>query len=175
MTENRKHTNCKSLGLLVLRIVLGAVFIYHGITKFQNPGMSEFVGGAAAKLGLTFFSAEIWFNIVKYVEVVGGAMLILGLWSGIATLLLLAVMVVAINTKGWTIGQSELEMVLGGSLIALMLSGAGKYALTSKKYHKAVCCNGNCDCGPDCNCRKDTETVVVPAKNEKAKPEIMEV
>lgn len=160
MTENRKsHGSCKNLGLLVLRIVLGAVFIYHGVTKFQNPGMAEFVGGAASSLGLNFFSAEIWFNIVKYVEVIGGAMLILGLWSGLATVFLLAIMVVAMNVKGWAIDKAELDMVIAGSLLALLLTGAGRYALTGRKHMH------NCD-------THTTETVVV--KKDTPATEIVE-
>ena len=199
MWNKKSGSDCKSLGLLVLRIVLGAVFIYHGITKFQNPGMADFIGWAASSMGLNFFSAEIWFNIVKYTEVIGGAMLILGLWTWLATVLLLAVMAVAINVKGWSIQKSELEMVLAGSLIALMLSGAGKYALMTKKHmHMGCGCSGgncncgsscacrnaswsckcsvwNCSCKSDCSCHKTTETVVVTPFESKEKPEIMEV
>lgn len=64
-------------------------------------------------------------------------------------------MAVAINVKGWSIQKSELEMVLAGSLIALMLSGAGKYALMTKKHmHMGCgCSGGNCNCGSSCACR----------------------
>lgn len=125
----RFHKAC--VGTLVLRLVIGAVFLYHGITKLLMPaaGMMDFVGGAATGMGLTFFSNETWFWIAAIAETVGGAMIVLGLATRFAAIVLSIVMLFAINTKGWTIQAAELDMVLLGTLISLLISGAKRYSL----------------------------------------------
>lgn len=125
----RFHKGCA--GILIVRLVIGAVFLYHGITKLLMPaaGMMEFVGGAATNMGLTFFSNETWFWIVAIAETVGGAMIVLGLCTRCAATVLGIVMLFAINTKGWALPQAELDYVLLGSLIALLFSGSKRYSL----------------------------------------------
>lgn len=129
ITMKRFHKGCA--GTLVLRLVIGAVFLYHGITKLLMPslGMMEFVGGAATNLGLTFLSNESWFWIVAIVETVGGAMLVLGLCTRCAAVALGIVMLFALNTKGWMLPTAELDYVLLGTLIALLFSGSKRYSL----------------------------------------------
>lgn len=123
------HKGCTAT--LIIRLVIGAVFLYHGITKLMMPaaGMMEFVGGAATNVGLNFLSNETWFWIVAIAETVGGAMIVLGLATRFAAIVLAIVMLFAINTKGWTIQASELDMVLLGILISLIISGSKRYSL----------------------------------------------
>ena len=133
-----KHKGC--VATLILRLVIGGVFLYHGITKLLMPaaGMMDFVGGAATNVGLTFFSNETWFRIVAIAETVGGAMIVLGLATRFAAVVLAIIMLFAINTKGWTIKASELDMVLLGTLISLIVSGAKRYSfdrLMCKPHH----------------------------------------
>lgn len=137
------HKGCA--GTLILRLVIGSVFLYHGITKLLMPaaGMMDFVGGAATGVGLTFFSNETWFWIVAIAETVGGAMLVLGLGTRIAAVVLAIIMLFAINTKGWTIQRSELDMVLLGALISLLVSGAKRYSLD-----RALCASKHTETHP---------------------------
>ncbi len=61
-------------GLLLVRLALAAVFLYHGITKFQNlDGTVAFFG----QLGFAPFFAYL----VATVETVGGAAMLLGVWT----------------------------------------------------------------------------------------------
>jgi len=125
----RFHKGCA--GNLIVRLVIGAVFLYHGITKLMMPaaGMMEFVGSAATDNGLTFFSNETRFRIVAICETVGGAMLVLGLATRVAATVLAVIMLFAITKLGWTVRSAELEMVLLGILISLIVSGAKRYSL----------------------------------------------
>lgn len=136
-----KGKKCVSTWLLVLRVVLWLVFIYHGIMKFNNPGMADFVWWAAHKLWLTFLSTDMWFNIVKYTEVIVWAGLILGLWTCLCAFILFIVILVAINTKWRSIDKSELGMVVAGSLLALMITWGGRYALICNRWGKCNQCN----------------------------------
>lgn len=125
----RFHNGCT--GILILRLVIGAVFLYHGITKIMMPmgGMVDFVGGAATNLGLTFFSNLTWFWIVAIAETVGGALLILGMATRWIAAILGIIMLFAINTKGWSMMTSELDIIILGTLITLMFTGAKRYSL----------------------------------------------
>ena len=123
--------------------------------------MADIVGGAAHSLWLTFLSTEVWFNIVKYVEVIGWAFLVLGLWTCLSALVLFVVMLVATNTKGRSLDKSELELLLAGILLALMFTGGGRYALTGCRKHKGCHCkDGKCVCGPNHMHDKVEEVVV---------------
>lgn len=123
-----------SLGLFLLRIMVGWVFLSEGIQKFLYPA-ARGVGRFHA-IGIPFprFSAPF----VGVVEIVCGAMLIAGVATGIAVLLLLIDISVAIaSTKvpllkhGFWIAMHEARtdfcMLLG--LIAIALLGSGGLAM----------------------------------------------
>ena len=132
----RLHKGCT--GTLILRLVIGAIFLYHGITKIMMPmaGMIDFVGGAATGVGLTFLSNETWFWIVALIETIGGAMLVLGLCTRTAAAALSIVMLFAINLKGRSIKTSELDMALLGTLISLIFTGAKRYSIDALCHSK---------------------------------------
>lgn len=84
----------KSLPMVLIRVVVGLVFLTEGILKFVHPG--ELGSGRFAHIGLPF--PQILAPIVGAIEIVAGAAVILNLYTGIAILLLLAVIVTAITT-----------------------------------------------------------------------------
>lgn len=114
-----------ALGLFLLRLVVGLVFISHGVAKFQNmEGTITFF----ASLGMPAFLAYF----VATVETLGGLALILGLFSRLAGILLAIVMVVAVYSVTWPSGGwtgSELELTLLASNLALALIGPGAWAI----------------------------------------------
>jgi uncharacterized membrane protein YphA (DoxX/SURF4 family) len=132
-----------NLGLLLLRVAVGTVFLVHGIAKLTNmEGTIAFF----SSLGLGTTMA--W--VVALIETVGGAMLILGLWTLIPSLLLVAVMIGAMTTAKWGKpfmggGGYEFDFTLLMTLLAIAALGAGKYALT-----KSSACGSCNDC--DCSC-----------------------
>ena len=79
--------NLSSVGLLVLRLVVGAAFILHGWPKIQNP--------------MTWMGPEAMPGILQALaalaEFGGGIALILGLLTRLASLGIASVMVVAIG------------------------------------------------------------------------------
>lgn len=119
-----------SLGLFLLRIMVGWVFLSEGIQKFLYPAAQGV--GRFHKIGIPFpaFSAPF----VGVVEIVCGAMLIAGVATGFAVILLLIDIAVAIaSTKVpllkhgfWTAmheARTDFCMILG--LIAIALLGSG--------------------------------------------------
>ena len=119
-----------SWGLLVLRIFLGIVFIYHAIPKLiMSEKMAKGMGwssGSVVLLGL--------------VEFLSGLALILGFYAEIGALLVGIVMLGALYHKmlkwnvpffamdktGW-----EFDFILLGAAIAIFFLGAGSISLDS--------------------------------------------
>ncbi|MGH7569990.1 MAG: DoxX family protein [Gemmatimonadales bacterium] len=124
------------LGLLMLRLVLGFVFLAHGAQKgfgaFGGPGFDG-TKGYVASLGFT--PAPVWATAAVAGELVAGLLLILGLYLPIAALLVLATMAVAIakvhGPKGFFIqnGGFEYNLVLIAAALTLAVTGPGAYSL----------------------------------------------
>src|ERR1700749_4609037 len=84
----------KNLPMILIRVIVGAVFLTEGILKFVYPG--ELGVGRFAHIGLPFPSLLAPF--AGAVQIAGGAALILNLYAGDAALLLLMVILTAIVT-----------------------------------------------------------------------------
>jgi len=124
------------LGLLALRLVLGAVFLAHGAQKafgaFGGPGFE----GAAGFIGsLGFRPARVWAAVAVGAELVAGFLFLLGLLTPVASLLALATMAVAIakvhGPKGFFIqnGGYEYNLVLIVAALAVAVMGPGRFSL----------------------------------------------
>jgi putative oxidoreductase len=84
----------KNLPMILIRVVVGLVFLTEGILKFVHP--TELGSGRFAHIGLPF--PHLLAPIVGAIEILAGAAVILNLYAGVAVLLLLAVIVTAIIT-----------------------------------------------------------------------------
>lgn len=154
----------KQWGLLVLRFVVGIVFIYHGWMK-----LTGIEGAAGMMQGIGLPMPLFWAWLVALVEFVGGIAVILGLFNRIVTALLAINMVVAlltVHTKMPYGPGTELPIVLLGALIGLHLVGPGKCAMMGRKNHGCACGPGEKDCGDDnddgccgggCGCVEENE------------------
>lgn len=123
--------------ILLIRILVGWVFLSEGIQKFLFPdslGVGRFV-----KIGIPW--PQIMAPFVGVVEIVCGFLLLIGLITRLATVPLLIDIVVALySTKIVTLAKNgfwgtlheartDVSMLLG--LIFLLLVGAGAYSLDS--------------------------------------------
>ncbi|HKD61097.1 MAG TPA: DoxX family protein [Terracidiphilus sp.] len=84
----------KNLPMILIRIIVGVVFLTEGILKFVYPG--ELGAGRFAHIGLPF--PHFLAPIVGAVEIAAGGALVLNLYAGDAALLLLIVILTAIFT-----------------------------------------------------------------------------
>lgn len=116
MTNRYAH-----LAPVLLRLALGVVYILHGIPKFQSPdGVAQFFG----QMGIPapFFMVLL----VGAIEVVGGALLMIGYGTRVAAALLALTMLGAIVTVKFSMGFVdgwEFEAVLLAAALSLVLSG----------------------------------------------------
>lgn len=118
----------KEIGSLIVRVVLGAIFLVHGFMKFA--GGIENVAGFFKSVGLPGFLAYA----VGTIELVGGILMLLGLGTQVVAALFAIVMVGAIVTvklgKGF-VGGYEFELALLAMSVHLLLSGSRLYAIDS--------------------------------------------
>jgi putative oxidoreductase len=84
----------KNLPMILIRVIVGAVFLTEGILKFVRPG--ELGVGRLAHIGLPW--PHLLAPFVGAIEIAAGGALILNFFAGDAALLLLVVILTAIVT-----------------------------------------------------------------------------
>ena len=95
----------KALPMILIRIIVGVVFLTEGILKFVYPG--DLGAGRFAHIGLPW--PHVLAPFVGGVEIASGVALILNLYAGDAALLLLIVILTAIFT-------TKVPILMGGHL-----------------------------------------------------------
>lgn len=121
-------------GLLAVRLTVGVVMVFAGWMKLFGFGVPMFAQALAAE-GVPLPLLFAWG--VTLLEVVGGAFLILGLLARPIALLLAIDMVVAMLLVSLEVGflsptgrsGSEINVILIGSLLAILFVGAGSISL----------------------------------------------
>ena len=132
-----QYTSAPASALLI-RVMVGAVFLSEGIQKFLYP--AEIGAGRFAKIGLP--SPEILGPFVGATEIVCGALVLAGLVTRVAVVPLVAIMLVALaSTKipillesgFWKMAhdsRTDFAMLLGS--IFLLINGAGRWSLDAR-------------------------------------------
>ena len=124
-----------STAVLIIRVLVGAVFVSEGVQKFLFP--AEVGAGRFARIGIP--SPEVVAPLVGATEIVCGTLLLLGLLTRAAAAGLIVIMLVAIVTtkipilldRGfWSMAhesRTDWSMLLGS--IFLLIEGAGPRSL----------------------------------------------
>jgi putative oxidoreductase len=122
------------LAPLVLRVVLGALMIAHAYQKLMI-GPAVF-GRVLAQLGVP--AATVVCYVVTYTELVGGALLVVGLLSRLAALALTLDLVVAIALVKVNVGLvaghgmgagAELDLAYIAGFLAILFGGPGRFSV----------------------------------------------
>ncbi|AIQ20411.1 oxidoreductase [Paenibacillus sp. FSL H7-0357] len=115
---------------IIMRVVLGIIFVFHAVDKFQM-GLGN-VEAWFSSLGVPGFVAYV----VAVIELVGGIMLILGLFTRYVSGLFVIVLIGAIMTAKLSVGllgngqMAGYELDLGFILISLYLVVAERTPLS---------------------------------------------
>ncbi|MGW8318968.1 MAG: DoxX family protein [Candidatus Promineifilaceae bacterium] len=124
------------IALLVLRLVVGLLFVGHGSQKlFGWFGGGGLEGTASMTRKLNLSPATFWAFIIGLSELLGGLGLALGLLTPFAAALLIGVMLMAIGKVHWQNGlwnsKGGFEYPLLNLVVAglIGLAGSGQYAL----------------------------------------------
>ena len=112
--------------ILFMRIFVGAMMLTHGIGKLQN--YNAIVNSFPDPLGI---GSAVSFAIITFVEVGCSVLIIMGLFTRLATLPLIFGMFVAtfIAFPDKSFAAGELSFVYMGIYIMLLISGGGRYAI----------------------------------------------
>jgi putative oxidoreductase len=125
--------------VILIRILVGWVFISEGIQKFLFP--ATLGTGRFAKIGIP--APHVTAPLVGSVEIICGVLVVLGLFTRWAAVPLLAVILTAIFTTKipmlahagiWAMlheARTDFSMLLG--LIFLLIAGAGSWSMDNGK------------------------------------------
>jgi putative oxidoreductase len=127
----------KPLGLLLLRWGLAIIFCYHGYPKLAkaHATMQQFV-----RMGFPSYFAMV----SGILEVFGSLMLVIGLFTRVAALLLAGEMAVVIwrvdlaRSGFYALGHYELPLALGVATFALATVGPGLISLDAALFGRAA-------------------------------------
>lgn len=124
------------VGLLVLRIVLGIIFMGHGAQKlfgmFGGPGIAG-TTGFFGSLGVPMPGVMAW--VVGLFEFLGGLYILLGFLTPVGGIMITCVMIFAIAlvhlSKGFWNGNGGMEFPLMNlaAALALVFTGPGRYSV----------------------------------------------
>lgn len=125
----------RHIGLLILRIGIGGMFIYHGAPKmFGGPETWERIGMAMASLGINFIPV-FWGFMASFSEFIGGICIVLGLFFRPVCVLLTITMAVAASSllsRGNGFRGAAHAIEDGIIFLSLIFIGPGKYSLDEK-------------------------------------------
>src|SRR5947207_2826444 len=132
----RKLTSTSSTwGTVPLRLAMGAAFIGHGAQKvlgsFGGPGFSKFTSFPAP---FSFMRpAAFWMGAAAFAELIGGVLILLGLFTRIGAFLIVCVMLTAIVGLQWPrfFAPEGMELALAflGMALALLIMGGGQLSV----------------------------------------------
>jgi putative oxidoreductase len=127
--------NYRNFGLLIIRVGLGLMFIYHGLPKLTG-GVDSWraIGGAMANVGITFLPV-FWGFMAAATEAIGGVLIILGLaFRPVCLMLVINLTVAALfhfhKGDGWMGASHAVEDAV--MFAGLIFVGPGKYSVDKK-------------------------------------------
>lgn len=132
-TSTQKYAN--DTALFLIRLVLAAVFFYHGGQKlfgwFGGYGLNG-TAGWMASIGIPFPSLSAF--LAGFTEFAGALVLLVGTGTRLAAIPMAFTMLVAIltahrSTFGAQAGGMEYALTLGVVLVALALTGPGGFTV----------------------------------------------
>ncbi len=125
----------RHLVLDAVRVYLGAGLFFRGLVLLTtDTGLQEFAGGAAPSLPVSGLA-----TYVMAAHVVGGALLVVGLYTRLAAIVQLPVLIGAVILVHWQNGLLSANQSLEFSalvlflLVLVVLFGGGKWSLDARR------------------------------------------
>lgn len=128
-----------SWGVMLLRIPFGLYFVMAGLAKLEDPiGFVEQVKNLATNVGLNLGNlANIYGVTLPYIEIAAGGLLVVGLWTTLAstlTSLLLVSYIMAFGIHPTAFGPFNKDLILLGASMAQMYLGGGALSIDRFRY-----------------------------------------
>ena len=118
-----------TLGLVLVRVMLGLVFLYHGKGKLKKTKeMAKIMGMSAGMV-----------SMLGFIEMAAGALLVVGLLTQLSALVITVIMLGAVYFKKFKRGKGsfkdlEFDLLLLVSSILILTNGAGMWALDGRFF-----------------------------------------
>ena len=131
-----KKENLLNFSMLVLRVIIGVIFVAHGAQKLF--GMFDGIGieGTARMMeGLGMPQPCLFASVGGYVEFIGGICLILGIlarWSAIAVMITVFIQLWKVNLIYGFFSQNggiEYDLLAIGACVPIILLGGGSWSV----------------------------------------------
>ena len=127
--------NHKNIGLLIIRLGLGIMFIYHGYPKLI-AGKTAWIhlGSAMKYVGITF-APMLWGLLSAVVETLGGVLLIAGfVFRPVCAFMIINLIIAAAMHFGQGQGLEGAAHPIEDAItfLGLLFIGAGKYSVDKK-------------------------------------------
>jgi putative oxidoreductase len=126
--------------MLPIRLALGTIMFAHGAQKvfgvWGGPGLNRWVNQAAPFTDMR--PSWLWLGAAAFSEFVGGALVMIGLYTRIGAFFIACVMLVAIFGVHWRYGffinenGFEFPLALLGMAMALLIYGGGSASIDSQ-------------------------------------------
>jgi putative oxidoreductase len=142
-------TQTLSIGLLLVRVVIGLIMAGHGAQKlfgwfggYGLRGTSEFFVQLGFQPGPAFAAAA------SISEIASGLLVAFGFLGPIGPALMVSVMIVAAITVHWEHGLFamnngiEMPLLYGVAAFGLALTGFGRYSLDAQLWHRGTLVRG---------------------------------
>lgn len=117
-----------SISVLLIRIIIGIIFMVHGFNKLRDlDSWGKFMG--------TFGIPKTMSNIVALVEFLGGLLILLGIFTKTSSVVMIIFMLFAIflvhKNKGFSNekGGYEYQLLIIVCCLVLAICGGGRYKL----------------------------------------------
>ena len=134
MWQRITHTSAPA-AIILIRLMVGAVFLSEGIQKFLFP--DQLGAGRFLKIGLPM--PEFFGPFVGTFEILCGSMVLLGLFTRLAVIPLLVIMAVALtstkvpifmNQGFWaTVHEARTDWSMTLGALCLLVVGAGRWSV----------------------------------------------
>lgn len=120
-----------NFGFLFYRLALGISMFYHGYLKYISGEQGLYkVGSMVSLLGVPSGFEVLLGTMASYAEMVGGILLIIGLFTRIGALLIIGTLATAtIVSFGGNFFSWDYPSQMGFGALMLFFTGAGRYSL----------------------------------------------
>lgn len=139
------HHTKKNVTALIVRLIMGGIFIYAGYSKLFDPATGASVVADSIKFFASIGLPAFLLYFVAYAEIIAGAFLVVGLWTCLSAALLSIFMIVAvyISFPGGFQSYSYPLITLAG-VISLVGSCGGAWAVSRCKTKMCGSCDSTC-------------------------------